>query len=77
MENSMSITVKELCEKAKELPDLEKLALVDALLAQLDRSDPGIDSVWEEEARKRRHAYRAGRLEAHDYEEVMTRFQGP
>jgi hypothetical protein len=59
----MPTSVKEICEKAKELPDTEKLALVDALLMQLDRPDPELDTVWAEEARKRRQAYREGRLE--------------
>ena len=39
----MPMNVEELCQKAKELPDVDKLALVDALLAQLDRPDPELD----------------------------------
>jgi len=67
----MPTSVKEICEKAKELPDTDKLALVDALLMQLDRPDPDLDTVWAEEARKRRQAYREGRLEARDYEQII------
>lgn len=67
----MASDVEELCRKAAELPDIEKLELVDILLAQLDRPDPELDRVWAEEARKRRQAYREGRLEARDYEQVM------
>jgi Putative addiction module component len=76
-EETMSTNAKELCEKAKELPDIEKLILLDALLAQLDRPDPELDQVWAEEAQRRRQAYREGRLKARDYEEVMGDFPRP
>lgn len=36
----MPTSVKEICEHARDLPDLDKLALVDALLTQLDRHEP-------------------------------------
>jgi hypothetical protein len=70
----MPTSVKEIYEKASELPDIEKLALVDALLVQLDRPDRELDLVWAEEARKRRKTYRERGLEARDYERVMEGF---
>jgi len=53
-------SLQEICEKARVLPELEKLALVDALLEQLDRPDPELDRAWTEEALKRRQAFREG-----------------
>ena len=73
----MPTNLKEICQKATELPDIDKLVLVDALLAQLDRPDPELDRIWAEEARRRRQAYRQGRLEARDYERVMESFPRP
>ena len=70
----MPTSLEEICEKAKTLPDTEKLALVDTLLAQLDRPDPELDSVWAAEALRRRQAYREKRLEARDYEQIMGGF---
>jgi hypothetical protein len=70
----MPTNLKEICQQATELSDTDKLVLVDALLAQLDRPDPELDYVWAEEVRRRRQAYRAGRLEARDYEQVMESF---
>jgi len=67
------MTAKEICEKAKQLPDIDKLLVIDTLLAALDRPDPEIDAVWAQEVRRRRQAYREGRLSAGDYEEVMAR----
>lgn len=73
----MPTDINEICRKAAELPDLEKLVLVDALLTQLDRPDPEVDRIWTEEARRRRQAYREGRLEARDYEQITEGFPRP
>ncbi len=67
------MTVHEITEKAKELSDIEKLVVIDALLAALNQSDPEIDAIWAQEIRRRRQAYREGRLSTSDYEEVMAR----
>jgi hypothetical protein len=56
--------VDKLAEEIHELPDIEKLRLVDAILKDLDKPDPEIDRVWAIEARKRWTAYKAGK--AHD-----------
>ena len=69
--------LQEICEKARVLPDAEKLALVDALLEQLDRPDPELDRAWTDEALKRRQAFREGRLEAQDYEQVIKSLRRP
>ena len=34
---------KELAEKIKSLPDIEKIELVDSILMQLDKPDPEIE----------------------------------
>lgn len=69
----MAITNKALKEKVRSLSDTEKLELVDSILSQMDRPDPGIDRIWGEEARKRWKMYRAGKLETVSYEKVMRK----
>lgn len=69
----MSITADKLVSEIRELPDVEKLRLVDAILTDLDKPDPEIDRIWAEEARKRWAGYKAGRISTLSYEEVMTR----
>ena len=71
----MSSTADRLKQEIKSLPDIEKLRLVDAILADLDRPDPEIDRIWAEEARKRWDAYKAGRLRTVSYEEVMSKYR--
>jgi len=52
---------------------MDKVRLVDTILADLDKPDPEIDRVWAEEARKRRAAYKAGRIPTVSYETVMAK----
>ena len=69
----MAKTVDQLSAEIQELPDVEKLRLVDTILAELDRPDPEIDRVWAEEARKRWAAYKDGRISSVSYETVMAK----
>jgi putative addiction module component (TIGR02574 family) len=69
----MAKTVDKLAAEIHGLPDIEKLRLVDAILADLDRPDPEIDRVWAKEARKRWAAYKAGRVSTVSYETVMAK----
>jgi len=71
----MSSTADQLEQEIKSLPDIEKLRLVDAILADLDRPDTEIDRIWAEEARKRWDAYKSGRLRTVSYEEVMSKYR--
>ena len=71
----MSSTSDRLEQEIKSLADVEKLRIVDAILADLDRPDPEIDRIWAEEARKRWAAYKAGRLKTVSYEEVMSKYR--
>jgi Putative addiction module component len=49
----MAKNVDKLAEEIRDLPDVEKLRLLDAILTDLNKPDPEIDRVWAEEARKR------------------------
>jgi putative addiction module component (TIGR02574 family) len=69
----MATNADKLVSEIRELPDEEKLRLVDAILTDLDKPDPEIDRIWAEEARKRWEAYKAGRIPTVSYEEVMAK----
>ena len=73
----MSMNADKLVSEIRELPDDEKLRLVDAILADLDKPDAEIDRVWAEEARKRWAAYKEGRIPTISYEEVMAKYREP
>ena len=69
----MAKTVDKLAAEIHGLPDVEKLQLLDTILADLDRPDPEIDRVWAEEARKRWAAYKKGQAPTVPYETVMAK----
>lgn len=69
----MAKTVDRLAAEIHTLPDVEKLLLVDAILADMDKPDPEIDRVWAEEARKRWATYKAGQSPTVSYESVMAK----
>lgn len=65
--------VNKLADKIHDLPDVDKLRLVDSILTDLDQPDPKIDRVWAKEARKRWAAFKAGRAPTLSYEAVMAK----
>ena len=69
----MAKSVDKIVQEIRELPDVEKLRLLDAILTDLDKPDPEIDRVWAEEARKRWAAYKAGKVPTVSYESVMAK----
>ena len=69
----MAKDVDKLSAEIRNLPDIEKLRLLDAILTDLDKPDPEIDRVWAVEARKRWAAYKAGKLPTVSYESVMAK----
>ena len=56
-----------------EMPDIEKLKIVDSILKQLDKPDPEIDKIWKNEAKKRWKAYKEGKIATVPYDEVMKK----
>ena len=73
----MARAVNKLAAEIHDLPDVEKLRLVDAILTDLDQPDPKIDRVWAKEARKRWAAYKAGLAPTLAYETVMAKHRRP
>jgi len=56
----MSTLTPELVDKAHRLPDLDKIQLVELLMADLDQPDPEIDRLWVAEANQRWEAIQKG-----------------
>jgi len=73
--SSMRTAAEKVRKQARSLPDSDKLQLVDVLLTELDKPDPDIDRVWAAESQRRWKAYKAGKMKAIPYREVMKRFK--
>jgi hypothetical protein len=65
-------TVEKIAD-VRELPDVEKLRLVDTNLSDLDKPDPEIDRVWGDEAHQRWTVYKAGKVPTVSYASVMAK----
>lgn len=62
-------------EQASQLTALEKLEVVDALLASVDKADTDIDRLWATEAEDRLTAYRRGEIKALELNEVLAKYR--
>lgn len=71
----MAKPVSKLASDIKDLPDSDKLKLVDAILASLHRPDPEMDKVWAKEANKRLASLKAGRTKAIPYKDVIAKYR--
>jgi len=69
----MSKILEKLTAEIQSLPDIDKMHLVDVILADLDKPDPEIDRVWANESRNRWDLYKAGRIPTVSYQEVMDK----
>jgi putative addiction module component (TIGR02574 family) len=72
MEVVMSQSAKAILHQALELPSNDRAALVEGLIASLDKPDPTLDARWLKEAEDRLAAYRAGEFGAIDAERVFA-----
>jgi hypothetical protein len=68
----MSSVLEEIKVKTRDLPALEKMDLVDELLSQLDEPDELMTKNWLREVRERREAYRAGKMSARSYDDIIS-----
>jgi len=68
----MSVSTETLLRQALELPAIDRAALVEGLIASLDKPDPALDAMWLKEAESRLAAYRSGELGAVDADEVFA-----
>lgn len=65
---------KAILKNALKLPPVERAHLIEGLMASLEKPDPEIDSIWEQEALKRYEAYKEKRITVKDLDEVMKKY---
>lgn len=69
----MNSTSQAIIEQAKQLSALEKIEVVDALLASVDKPDAEVDKQWANEAEGRLAAYHRGEIKALDLKQVLAK----
>ena len=65
------MSTTEVIEQALKLKASERYLLLEMLHQSLDKSDPEIDRVWQEEALRRVRAYEEGKLATVTMDEVF------
>lgn len=71
----MNTATKAIVEQAAQLSVNEKIELIDALLATVDKPDAEIDALWASEAESRLSAYQSGELQALDLNQVLAKYR--
>ncbi|MGY1488769.1 addiction module protein [Methylobacillus pratensis] len=71
----MDTATKAIVEQAAQLSVNEKIELIDALLATVDKPDAEIDALWASEAENRLAAYQNGELQALDLHQVLAKYR--
>ena len=64
-----------LLEDALKLRPVERAHLIEGLMASLEKPDPDIESIWEQEALRRYEAYKQKRVKAKDLEKVLGTYK--
>lgn len=65
------MSTAEIIEQALHLKASERYALLELLHQSLDKPDPEVDRVWQQEVMRRLQAYDEGRLECVSLEEAF------
>ena len=68
-------SLNELAKRAIELAPVERIRLVEAILYSLDKPDHDIEQSWVVESEARYEAYKRGKLDAIDWEEMKKRYE--
>jgi len=68
----MTNSAQQVLQQAMRLSTLDRAALIEGLIATLDKPDHSLDAMWLKEAMDRMNAYRAGDLAIIDADEVFA-----
>lgn len=60
--------------QALNLQTMEKLRLIDDLLASISPTSSKIDQAWQQETEERTHAFEQGQLATNPMEEVLKKY---
>jgi putative addiction module component (TIGR02574 family) len=71
----MNLTSENIIKQTSQLSANEKIELIDALLATVDKPDAEIDALWAKEAESRLAAYQNGEIQALDLNQVLAKYR--
>lgn len=71
----MNSSTQAIIDQTSQLSANEKIELIDALLATVDKPDAEVDVLWAKEAEDRLAAYRSGDIKALDLNQVLAKYR--
>ena len=71
----MNVTSENIIKQISQLSANEKIELIDALLATVDKPDVAIDALWAKEAEDRLAAYQNGEIQALNLNQVLAKYR--
>ena len=71
----MNLTSENIIKQTSHLSANEKIELIDALLATVDKPDVAIDALWAKEAEDRLAAYQNGEIQALNLNQVLAKYR--
>ena len=71
----MNSSTQAIVEQTSQLSANEKIELIDALLASVDKPDVEIDALWAKEVEDRLAAYSAGTIKTLDLNQVLAKYR--
>jgi putative addiction module component (TIGR02574 family) len=74
-DNIMTISRETLVNEALSLPPVERVTVIDRLLASLDEPDQKLDALWAEEAEARLEAFERGDIRSVTLEEMLAKYR--
>ena len=71
----MNVTSEDIIKQTSQLSANEKIELIDALLATVDKPDAEIDALWAKEAESRLAAYQNGEIQTLNLNQVLAKYR--
>lgn len=68
------MTIKNIEQSLLKLPAIQRIHLIEILIASLDKPDPAIERAWGKESDRRLKEYKNGKVKAVEWEIVKKRF---
>jgi putative addiction module component (TIGR02574 family) len=69
------VTYENLLKNALKLSPVDRAHLIEGLMASMEKPDPEIEKLWNQEALKRYEAYKQKRIKAKDLEEILKKYE--
>lgn len=68
-------SLEQIARKAIDLPPVERLKLVEAILFSLDKIDSEIEQSWIAESEARIEAYKRGEIQAINWDDIKSKYK--